>query len=91
MPKVLIVGGGISGLALAWRLQQQSAAFEVQVLEAAGQVGGKVDTTSRDGYRVEGGPNGFLDSNPATLALCRELGLGERLVAASEADRKSVV
>jgi oxygen-dependent protoporphyrinogen oxidase len=85
MPKVLIGGGGISGLALAWRLQQKVPALEIQVLEAADQVGGKVDTTCREGFRVEGGPNGFLDSNPATLTLCHELGLGGRLVAASEA------
>ncbi len=89
MPKVLIVGGGVSGLALAWRLQQQPPAPEVQVLEAAEHVGGKVDTTERDGFRVEGGPNGFLDNNPSTLALCRELGLGDRLVPASEASGRN--
>jgi protoporphyrinogen/coproporphyrinogen III oxidase len=89
MPKVLIVGGGISGLALAWRLQQQAPAVEVQVLEAAAQPGGKVDTTCRDGFRVEGGPNGFLDNNPSTLTLCRELGLGDRLVSASEASGRN--
>lgn len=89
MPKVLIVGGGVSGLTLAWRLQQQAPALEVQVLEAEARPGGKVDTSSRDGFRVEGGPNGFLDNNPATLALCRELGLGDRLVAASEASGRN--
>jgi oxygen-dependent protoporphyrinogen oxidase len=89
MPKVVIVGGGISGLALAWRLQQQAPALEVLVLEAEGRPGGKVDTTFREGFRVEGGPNGFLDSNPSTLALCRELGLGDRLVSASEASGRN--
>src|SRR5262249_53960674 len=50
---------------------------------------GKVDTICRDGFRVEGGPNGFLDNNPATLNLCRELGLGNRLVPASEASGRN--
>jgi oxygen-dependent protoporphyrinogen oxidase len=89
MPKVLIVGGGISGLALAWRLQQQAPALEVQILEAEARPGGKVETTERDGFRVEGGPNGFLDNNPSTLTLCRELGLGDRLVTASEASGRN--
>jgi oxygen-dependent protoporphyrinogen oxidase len=89
MPKALIVGGGISGLALAWRLQQQAPALEVLVLESEARPGGKVDTTAREGFRVEGGPNGFLDNNPATLTLCRELGLGDRLVSASEASGRN--
>jgi oxygen-dependent protoporphyrinogen oxidase len=85
MPRVVIVGGGISGLALAFRLEQSHPSLEVVVLEESARLGGKIDTAERAGFRVEAGPNGFLDSKPATLDLCRELGLGPRLVAASEA------
>jgi oxygen-dependent protoporphyrinogen oxidase len=85
MPRILVIGGGISGLALAYRLGQRLPAAEVLVLEEQSRVGGTIETVSRDGFRVEAGPNGFLDSKPSTIDLCRELGLGERLVAASEA------
>lgn len=85
MRSIAIVGGGISGLALAYRVQQRLPDADVQVLEAARHVGGKVVTTTRDGFRIENGPNGFLDSKPTTLALCQELGLGPQLVSASEA------
>ena len=83
--RIVIVGGGVSGLTLAYRLEQRLASAEVVVLEQRPRLGGKVDTLCRDGFRVEAGPNGFLDTNPATLDLCRELGLGDRLTAASEA------
>ncbi len=85
MPRIVIVGGGVSGLALAYRLEQRLRAAEVVVLEREPRLGGKVGTIHRDGFRVEAGPNGFLDTNPAALDLCRELGLGDRLVAASPA------
>lgn len=83
MPTVVIVGGGISGLALAYRLEQRAPDLHVILLEERGRLGGKIGTEQHDGFRVETGPNGFLDSKPSTLALCRDLGLGDRLVAAS--------
>jgi protoporphyrinogen/coproporphyrinogen III oxidase len=85
MNRIVIVGGGISGLTLAYRLEQRLPAAEVVVLEQQTHLGGKIDTLQRDGFRVEAGPNGFLDTNPVTVDLCRELGLGDRLTAASEA------
>src|SRR5581483_5526665 len=85
MARVVIVGGGISGLALAYRLGQRLPAAEVTVLERDARLGGTVSTEHRQGFTVETGPNGFLDNNPATIDLCREIGLGERLVPAGEA------
>ena len=85
MKRIVIVGGGVSGLTLAYRLEQRLPAVEVVVLEQQPRLGGKVATFCRDGFRVEAGPNGFLDTNPATLDLCRELGLGDRLTPASDA------
>src|SRR5262245_56211083 len=84
MPRVIIVGAGISGLALAFRLRQAAPSLDVAVLEQRERPGGTVWTERRDGFQVEIGPNGFLDSKPSTTALCRELGLADRLVPASE-------
>lgn len=70
--RVAIVGGGISGLALAERLA--AAGVEPLVLEAEDRVGGKIATREKDGFLLETGPNGFLDQAPATRELVERLG-----------------
>jgi oxygen-dependent protoporphyrinogen oxidase len=89
MSRIVIVGGGMSGLALAHRLEQLAPAAEVTVLERRDRLGGTVGTIDREGFRVERGPNGFLDNNPSTQTLCRDLGLGDRLIPASESARRN--
>jgi oxygen-dependent protoporphyrinogen oxidase len=74
---VAVVGGGISGLALAHALIQRGR--DAVVLEASAQPGGKIATRAKDGFLLEAGPNGFLDAEPATLALAEALGLTPRL------------
>jgi protoporphyrinogen/coproporphyrinogen III oxidase len=85
MPAIVIVGGGISGLTLAYRLERLRPDADITVLEKELSVGGAIRTESADGFRMEAGPNGFLDSKPALLDLCRELGLEDRLISASAA------
>src|SRR5215471_14669660 len=85
MPRIVIVGGGISGLALAFRLEQALPDAAVTILERDARPGGKVWTEHHDGFTVEIGPNGFLDTKPGTTALCRDLGIEEQLIPASEA------
>jgi oxygen-dependent protoporphyrinogen oxidase len=85
MPKVVIVGAGISGLATAYRLQQMAPTVEVVVLERGNRPGGTIWTERQAGFQVEIGPNGFLDTNPATIQLCLDLGLKDQLIPASEA------
>lgn len=77
-PEVVIVGGGITGLATAWFLRHQA---RVTVLEAGGRLGGKIRTESFQGVPVEAGPDTFLAREPEAVGLCRELGLGDDLVA----------
>jgi protoporphyrinogen/coproporphyrinogen III oxidase len=89
MPRVLIIGGGISGLTLAYRLEKALPTAEVVVVEQAERVGGTIGTLERDGFVVEMGPNGFLDNKPNAFELCRELGLADRLIPASEAARRN--
>lgn len=89
MKQVVIVGAGISGLALAYRLQQLCPSVDITILEESNRVGGKAWTERRDGFQVEIGPNGFLDNKPTTVQLCRDVGLADRLIAASEAARKN--
>jgi oxygen-dependent protoporphyrinogen oxidase len=89
MTGVVIIGAGISGLSLAYRLQQAAPAATITLLEERDRPGGTLWTERRDGFQVEIGPNGFLDTKPSTLALCRDVGLGDRLIAASEASGRN--
>src|SRR5438067_13828012 len=89
MPSVVIVGAGISGLSLAYRLQQRIPDLKITVLERRDRPGGTMWTERRDGFQVEVGPNGFLDNKGSTVALCRDLGLGERRLVASEAAERN--
>lgn len=89
MPHVVIVGGGLSGLAVAFRLKQTVPGVSVTVLERHDRPGGNIGTEEHDGFRVETGPNGFLDRTPFVPRLCRDLGLADRLIAATEAARKN--
>ena len=75
--KVIVVGGGISGLATAHHLRK--AGHEVFLLESEARAGGKIRSDTDGGCVRERGPNGFLDNEPATLDLVRDLGLEGRL------------
>ncbi len=89
MSRIVIIGGGLSGLSLAIRLRERMTAARITVLEKRAQPGGNISTVHRDGFRVECGPNGIFDAKPSTIQLCRDLGLGDRLIVASEASRKN--
>lgn len=88
MSRVIVVGAGISGLALAYRLRQACPAHQVLVLERFKRAGGTVWTECSDGFQVEYGPNGFLSNVPATWQLAQELGLAGELIAASDASAR---
>ena len=89
MRRVVIIGGGIAGLATALHLQDGAdgveGGLEVVVLEARDRPGGNIRTERAEGFTIEAGPNGFLDNAPATLSLVRRLGLEDRLQRADEA------
>jgi oxygen-dependent protoporphyrinogen oxidase len=82
---VAVVGGGIAGLAAAHALAKRRLSFVV--LEASPRFGGVILTETRGGFLLEGGPDSILAQKPEGLALCRELGLGERLVPTNPRER----
>lgn len=88
-PRIVIVGAGVSGLAAAYRLQQRRPDASITLLEAADRPGGTTWTLREQGFHVEIGPNGFLDTKSATKDLCTEVGVGAQLVQATEAAAKN--
>jgi len=87
-PRVVVVGAGIAGLTTAYRIRERArragAPVSVTVLEATDRVGGNIHTEDAGGFTVEWGPNGFLDNQPSTLDLARDLGLQAELQPADE-------
>lgn len=75
---VLVLGGGITGLASAYALGK--AGIPTLLLEASDRLGGKVATETVDGFVIDAGPDSFVSYRPAAVELCRELGLGDRLI-----------
>ena len=82
--RIVIVGGGISGLSIAHALRSRPDPADVTVLEAAPVAGGPIRSERRSGFLCEWGPHGFLDDAPETLALCTRLGLDGRLLRARD-------
>ena len=82
--RILIVGGGIAGLATAYYARRLGEAagrpVEVRLFEQSEHAGGKMITLREGGFVIEGGPDSFITTKPWAIDLCRELGLSERLI-----------
>lgn len=76
---VVIIGGGISGLAALHYLRRDKPQLKVRLFESELRLGGTIGTDRINGYSFDSGPNGFLDREPLTLQLCDELGLTDQL------------
>jgi oxygen-dependent protoporphyrinogen oxidase len=74
---VAVVGAGVSGLAAAYELRKRKRS--VIVLERADRPGGIIRTERVGEFVIDAGPDALLVQKPAAVALCNELGLGDRL------------
>ncbi|TYR79078.1 protoporphyrinogen oxidase [Priestia megaterium] len=82
--KVVIIGGGITGLSSAYYLQKElkekNLSIDFQLIEATHRLGGKIQTLSRDGFTIERGPDSFLARKLPGTKLVKEVGLADELV-----------
>ncbi len=88
--KIGIIGGGISGVSLALKLsllKEQGKDIEITLLEKENRLGGTIQSIYKDGFVIESGTNGFLDSKPYTLDIFNEAGLKEKLVRSNDLAR----
>lgn len=93
--RIVVVGGGVSGLAAAHRLVELAAerglGLDLRLLEARGQLGGSIVTKARDGFLIEAGPDSFITQKPWALTLCKRLGLESELVPTNPQCRRTFV
>ncbi|MGH7771612.1 MAG: protoporphyrinogen oxidase [Candidatus Binatia bacterium] len=92
---IVVVGGGISGLAATYRLmelgQERKIRPEIHLLEASQRLGGSIATERVGDFLVEGGPDSFISEKPWALWLCQRLGIRSRLISANTAHQKIYV
>lgn len=90
--RVVVIGGGITGLATAHALvtgaEKRGVAVEVTLLERSDRVGGSIRTIRRDGYTIDAGPDSWVASKPQATALAKDLGLESELMPTIEATRR---
>src|SRR5687767_11354045 len=82
MPKVLIIGGGISGLSAAYYLSK--AGIRPTIIESRPRLGGVIQTEQVEGCTIEAGPDSFLAAKPAAMELIRDLGLAGEVIGSND-------
>jgi protoporphyrinogen/coproporphyrinogen III oxidase len=93
-PRIVVVGGGMTGLGAARALEDARAAdpsVDWVLYEREPRLGGKVHTVRRDGFVVEGGPDSAIVEKPWPIQMARRLGIGDRLLDSNEDVRRSFV
>jgi oxygen-dependent protoporphyrinogen oxidase len=99
MRHIVIIGGGIAGLSAAYyavkKTKEQGLPVDVTLIESDSRWGGKIITDRamfEDGqFIIEGGPDTFLATKPWGVALCKEIGLGERLYGTNPSQKNTYV
>jgi oxygen-dependent protoporphyrinogen oxidase len=95
IPRVVVLGGGITGLAAAYRLRELATAhekpLETMVLESSARVGGALETVRSGGYIIETGADSMLSEKPAALRLVKRLGLEADIIGTQERFRRTYV
>lgn len=88
---VVIVGGGLSGLATAFYLGR--AGIRSTIVEKAGRLGGLIQTDHLSGCDLEAGAESFISTKPAVAELARDLGggLSDKIIGSNDAARRIFV
>jgi oxygen-dependent protoporphyrinogen oxidase len=93
--RLAVIGGGIAGLAAAHRAvelaRERGRVLELTLFEAGDRLGGTIQTDRYEGFLVECGPDSFLSEKPWALALCKRLGIEDRLVRTDDRFRRTYV
>ncbi len=93
MKRIVVIGGGITGLAAVHRLieRRSSPSYEITLLEASSRLGGVIQTDRRDGFLLERGPDSFISEKPEAIDLAKRLGLDSQLIETNNEHRRSFI
>ena len=91
MNRIVVIGGGITGLAAAHRVLEINPSISVTVVEASDRLGGTIQTEHRDGFLLERGPDSFISEKPEALSLARRLSLESQIIQTNESFRRSFI
>jgi oxygen-dependent protoporphyrinogen oxidase len=89
--RVVVVGGGISGLSTAHAVLEQSPSAELVLFEERPQVGGSIVTLREAGYLLDGGPDSWVANKPQATLLAKKLGLEGELIGTIAANRRAFI
>ncbi len=93
--QVVIVGGGITGLAAAYTFQERARAAGIParytLFESSPRLGGKILTEKQDGFVIEGGPDSVFQQKPWATELAQSLGLEPELIGSNPQQRQVYV
>ncbi|WP_066295050.1 protoporphyrinogen oxidase [Bacillus sp. FJAT-29937] len=82
--RVVIIGGGITGLTAAFYLQKEASVkglpLDIRLIESTDRLGGKMQTVVRDGFVIERGPDSFLARKQSASRLAAEVGMEDKLI-----------
>jgi oxygen-dependent protoporphyrinogen oxidase len=93
--RIVILGGGITGLSAAFYVQklfrEQNLPVSITLIEQSEVLGGKISTLYKAGFVIEKGPDSFLARKMPMIELTRELGLEDQLVATNPQAKKTYI
>lgn len=89
--RIVVIGGGISGLAAANRVCELDASTQVTLLEAGPRLGGVIRTERQDGFLIEHGAENFITTMPWGVRLCERIGFDHELVPTNAEHRRAFV
>ena len=77
---VVILGGGVTGLAVAHALIKAGEPYDITLLERESQLGGNIRTVRQGGFVLDGGPDSWVATKPHATLLAKSLGLEPRFI-----------
>jgi oxygen-dependent protoporphyrinogen oxidase len=86
---VAIIGAGMTGLSAAYYLQK--AGHSAVIFEKSDRVGGIIQTSQKEGYTFEHGPNTLMVNDKRVVELIESIGLGPEVVLANKESNKRFI